>query len=46
MTFVFPSKNSVGRFSAYLKEETAVCELKYTGGWDVGPNAMWNNKNS
>lgn len=36
----------VNRFGAYLKEETAVCELKYTGGWDVGPNAMWNNENS
>lgn len=34
------------RFGEYLKQETATSELKYTGGWDVGPNEAWNNENS
>ena len=36
----------IDRFSEYMKQETAACELKYTGAWDVGPNEAWNNENS
>ena len=36
----------VDRFGEHLKQETAAGELKYTGGWDVGPNEAWNNENS
>ena len=36
----------VNRFGGFMKEETAVNELKYTGNWDVGPNEKWNDENS
>ena len=37
-------KPFVCAFGEYLKAETAGCEMKYTGAWDVGPNELWNNE--
>ena len=31
-------------FGELMKQQTAACELKYTGAWDVGPNEKWNNE--
>ena len=33
-------------FGEIMREETAGNELKYTGGWDVGPNEQWNDETS
>ena len=33
-------------FGEWMKEETENTEMKYTGEWDVGPNAQWNKEGS